>query len=243
MHGTWTTLTVANKRIDAYDPPTPRFGVLYLHSGGLESLQGNHAFTRDFDALGLACLCPQGGMSWWADRLCPEFDATLTAERFLLDHVVPCFRDRWGFAPPAVGLLGVSMGGQGALRLAFKYPKLFPVVAAISPSIEFHTRYGDGTTLDAMYDSKEQARQDTALLHVHPSQFPTHLYFVVDSADVKWWRGNDRLHEKLTALGVPHTAELTTNQGGHTWDYFNARADRAIRFVAAGLAEMSRRLL
>ena len=61
----------------------------------------------------------------------------------------------------AVGLLGVGMGGQGALLLAFKQPELFPVVAGIASSIEYHELYGHGTPVDALYDSKEQCRQDT----------------------------------------------------------------------------------
>jgi S-formylglutathione hydrolase len=246
MNGTWHAHEIAGKRADVYEPPggaPPRFGVLYLHSGGLETLVGQAAFTRLFDELRLACVCPHGQMCWWADRRCSAFDAATTPERWLLDHVVPYFRTTWNLAPPAIGLLGVSMGGQGALRLAFKHPKLFPVVAGIASSIEFHNWYGLGYPLDEMYDSKEHARQDTALLHIHPSDYPPHIFFCVDPADAQWWRGNDRLHEKLAALGVPHTFDLTTRAGGHSWDYFSAMAERAVRFLDAGLAEMKRRLL
>lgn len=244
MNGTWLVHDIAGKRADVYTPPArPRFGILYLHPVGLETLVGNVAFTRLFDELHLACICPHGQRSWWTDRICPEFDAHLSAERHLLDHVVPTFREIWNFAPPAIGLLGTSMGGQGALRLAFKYPHLFPVVAGISSAIEYHNWYGHGTPIDDTYDSKEQARQDTALLHVHPSHFPPHVFFCIDPTDAQWWRGNDRLTEKLAALGVPHTCDLTTRAGGHSWEYFNAVADRAVRFVYNGLMEMSRRLL
>ena len=135
------------------------------------------------------------------------------------------------------------MGGQGALRLAFKYPQLFPVVAAIAPAIEYHELYGQGTPLDEMYDSKEQCRQDTAIMHVPPHHPPPHIFFCIDPADSRWFRGNDRLHEKLNALGVPHQADLTTRAGGHSWDYFNHMAERVERFVYAGLEQESRRLL
>ncbi len=244
MNGTWTVHDLSGKRADVYQPAArPRFGVLYLHPVGLETLVGNAAFTRLFDELGLGCVCPHGQRSWWAYRICPEFDAQKTAERYLLDDVLPYFRAQWGLAPPAIGLLGISMGGQGALRLAFKHPQTFPVAAGIASAIEYHHLYSHGTPIDEMYDSKEQARQDTALLHVHPSHYPPHLFFCVDPGDADWWRGNDRLHEKLAALGIPHTCDLTTRAGGHSWDYFNAMADRAVRFVHDGLVEMSRRLL
>jgi S-formylglutathione hydrolase len=214
-----------------------------LHSGGLESLRDHPTFAGLLKEHHLACICPQGQLCWWADRICPEFDRTLTPERFLLDRVVPCFEERWRLAPPALGLLGISMGGQGALRLAFKNPKRFPVVAAISGALDYHDRYGEGTTLDEMYDSKEQCRQDTTLMHIHPSQYPPHLFFCVDPDDERWQRGNDRLHEKLSALGIPHTADLSTRGGGHSWDYFNRMAGPAVRFLVAGLEQESRRLL
>ena len=93
-----------------------------------------------------------------------------------------------------------------------------------------------------MYDSKEQCRQDTAPMHVHPSRYPPHLFFCSDPDD-PWYRGNDRLHEKLAALGVEHECDLETRAGGHSWQYFNHMADRAVRFLYAGLEQQSRRLL
>jgi S-formylglutathione hydrolase len=166
----------------------------------------------------------------------------VSPERHLLEAVLPFFRERWGVGPRSVGLLGMSMGGQGALRLAFKNPDLFPAVAALAPVIEYHEFYGQGTALDEMYDSKEQCRQDTAPMHVHPGQQPPHLFFGIDPDD-PWARGCERLHEKLGALGVMHEADLTTRAGGHSWEYFNHQAGRAVRFLHAGLELESRRLL
>jgi esterase/lipase superfamily enzyme len=245
MKGTWTTHSLAGKAVEAYGPAGAdglRYGVLYLHDGGLTTLREIPAFTRVFDELHLACVCPHGQFSWWGDRICRAFDDAVSPEQFLLGSVLPFFHERWSIGERAVALLGVSMGGQGALRLAFKYPERFPVVAGISSSIDYHEFYGQGSPLDEIYESKEQCRQDTAPMHLHPSSYPPHLFFCVDPDDL-WFRGNDRLHEKMNALGVPHEVDLTTRAGGHSWDYFNRMADRAIRFVHAGLVEESRRLL
>src|SRR5438876_736979 len=171
MSGEWIAETIAGKAADVYEPSQrPRFGIIHLHGYQRETLRDRPAFTRLSDDLKLGCVCPYGQRSWWVDRICPDFDPEITAERFVLERVLPFFQERWNLAPRAVGLQGISMGGQGALRLAFKYPELFPVVAAIAPALDFHDRYGDGTPLDEMYDSKEQCRQDTALLHIHPSK-------------------------------------------------------------------------
>src|SRR6266545_824471 len=236
MSGSWARVSIAGKDADIYDPVggRPRFGVLFLHGVGLETLAERPAFTNVLAELRLACVCPHGGRCWWGDRVCAEFDPKITPERCLLDSVLPFFATRWEIKPPAIGLLGISMGGQGALRLAFKHPNLFPVAAGISSALDYHEFYGRGTPLDAMYDSKEQCRQDTALMHVPPVHPPPHLFFCIDPDDTAWYRGNDRLHEKLNALGVPHTLDLTTRAGGHSWQYFDHMAGRALRFVHEG---------
>ena len=135
------------------------------------------------------------------------------------------------------------VGADLALRLAFKHPEVFPVVAAISAAIDYHELYDQGMTIDSMYDSKEQCRQDTALLHIHPNRYPPHIFFCIDPDDVDWHRGNDRLHEKLSALGISHEMDLSTRAGGHSWEYFNHMAERALKFVRAGLEYESHRLL
>ena len=80
-------------------------------------------------------------------------------------------------------------------------------------------------------------------MHAPPSDPPAHVFFCIDPADHPWYRGNDRLHEKLAALGVPHEYDFRTSAGGHTWDYFNHMAEPTLQFVQAGLGEQSRRLL
>jgi S-formylglutathione hydrolase len=245
MQGTWSAVEIGGKPADVYEPARPRFVLLYLHSYGLETLRGPHApaYPPLFDELGLACVCPHAGPCWWTDRVCPAFDPTLSTEAHLLTNVLPYCRERWGVGPRSVGLFGVSMGGAGALRLGFRHPERFPVVAALSAALEYHDLYGAGTPLDEMYDSKEQCRQDTAPMHLHPSHYPPHLFFAIDPDDADWLRGNERLHEKMGALGVPHTADLETRAGGHSWSYFNHMAGRVVRFLVAGLEQESRRLL
>jgi esterase/lipase superfamily enzyme len=243
MNGTWSRLYVGGRSADVYEPPgQPRFGVLHLHGADLYTLRDEPAFTRLFDELSLACVCPHGGQSWWVDRPCAEFGAGRTPERYLLEDALPYFASKWGLGPRAVGLLGVSMGGQGALRLAFKHPRTFPVVAAIAPTIEYHELYGRGSPLDEMYDSKEQCRQDTVPMHVQPAHYPPHLFFCIDPDD-PWLRGCERLQEKLSALGVPCETDLTTRAGGHSWGYFRQMAGRTVRFLNAGLEQEARRLL
>jgi pimeloyl-ACP methyl ester carboxylesterase len=240
--GKWMQVEVAGKRCDLFEPARPGpFVLIFLHGVGGETLATNQIYTAQLERHALTCICPHGKRSWWTNRICPEFDSALTVEQHLLDHVLSYVESRWGAAPPAVGLCGISMGGQGAIRLGFRFPSKFQVVAAISAAIDFHRWYGHGTPLDEMYADRESARQDTAPLYLHPLNWPRHLFFAIDPTD-DWLDSNRRLHEKLAAMGIAHTCDLTTRAGGHSWDYFNAMAEPAIDFVVRGLETESRRV-
>ena len=153
MNGEWSTAEIADHPADVYNPPgasPPRFAVLHLHGVGLKTLRDRPAFTRLFDELRLACVCPHGepllvGRPDLRPNLIRKSRRKCTCSKTSL----PYFKERWSQQSPAVGLLGVGMGGQGGLRLAFKQPDLFPVVAGIAPSIEYHELYGHGTPIDA----------------------------------------------------------------------------------------------
>ena len=178
--------------------------ILYLHGVHLQRLQDKTPFMEAFDQHGLPVIAPHTQRSWWTDRICAEFDPELTAEAHVLNNVVPFIRQRWQLAEGGIGLLGTSMGGQGALRLAYKRPSIFPVVAAISPAIDYQLRFEEGDeTLPLMYRDAEQARQDTALLHIHPLNWPRHQFFCCDPNDYPWFVSAERLRMKLGSLGVP----------------------------------------
>lgn len=159
------------------------------------------------------------------DRADPLFDSQLTAERFLLellaDPVLPVPR-----APMA------AIGGETAVRLGLKYPTLFPVVAGWDCAFDFHDWYGRGTKLDDLFERREQARQHTACLQVRQHEYPPFIWFGCP-LDSEQYRGNDRLHEKLNAVGVSHEYVIAEN----------CPVAAMLDFVSNGLEKRSRRLL
>lgn len=240
--GRWSTVTIAAHECEIYEPPRlseQGYTVIYLHGVHLTRLAEHAAFGDQLDRYGLRVVAPRAGRCWWADRLCPEFDPQLTPFRHVHQDVVNFIAQTWGTRPPAIALLGTSMGGQGALRLAFRHPNTFPIVAAISPAIDFQWRYDDPRDdyepLRQMYANAEAARQDTATLHVHPLNWPRNLWLACDPADEPWHESTAKLHMKLAALGIPHEYDLETSGGGHGFAYYNRMAPAAIAFVAARL--------
>jgi S-formylglutathione hydrolase FrmB len=237
--GTWSTIELAGHECEIYEPPRPSphgFAVIYLHGVHLNRLSQHTPFMRAFDRHGLRVICPRTARSWWTDKICEEFDAQITAERYVIEYVVQWLSESWQAVTPQVALLGTSMGGQGALRLAFKHPRIFPVAAAISPAIDYHLRMDEGDeTLPLMYPDREAARQDTATLHVHPLNWPRNIWFCCDPTDYRWHESAERLRMKLHALGIPYECDLESSGGGHGFEYYNRMAYKAGAFIAARL--------
>lgn len=245
--GIWTQEEVAGHTVDVYHPPQPTphgDTVIYLHGVHQNRLDDKTPFLNEFDRLGLRVVCPWTARSWWTDKICAEFDPQITAEQYVLRHIMPWIESKWGVKPPGVALLGTSMGGQGAIRFAFKHPNMFPIVAAISPAIDYHMRMREGDeTLPLMYADPEAARQDTATLHVHPLNWPRNLWFCCDPIDYRWHESAERLRMKLAALGVPYTCDLETSGGGHGFQFYNRMAKTAMEFIADRLDKERRRVL
>lgn len=238
--GNWSEVDVAGHTCAVFEPARPSehdYVVVYLHGSGMGKLRAYPSFTTEFERYGLRVIQPMTGRSWWTDRIWPTFDPQFSAEAYVLKHVVPYAQQRWGARPPRLALLGVSMGGQGALRMAYKHPDTFPVVAAISPAVDFQKRIEEGVDpgLAEMYYDAEDARQDTALLHIHPLNWPRHQFFCCDPTDYRWHESADRLRMKLWSLGVPFECDLETVAGGHSFEYCSHMAPKVIDFLAERL--------
>lgn len=239
LAGEWSQVELAGHRCQTYVPPEPSehgYTVLYLHCR-FQSLPMEHpSVIEHFDRHGLRIFAPLTRRSWWSDRICPDFDEEISAEAYVLQHVLPYLASEWNCQPPRLALMGASMGGQGALRMSYKYPDTFPVTTAFFPSIDYQKRIEEGDKrLMQMYRDAEDCRQNTATLHIHPLNWPRHQWFCCDPADVRWHDSADRLHMKLYSLGVPHECDLETSAGGHTWEYVEHMSERAVNFIAERL--------
>ncbi len=246
FHPGWQTVEIQGKTADVFEPLRPREparAVLFLHGHGLQTLHSNPVYTAELERHGLRAVCPHGQRSWWLPIVCPVFDVELSPIRFLRTYVLDFLAEHWGVQPTSIGLLGVSMGGQGVLQLAYRHPSDFPVVAALAPVIDFHEWYGQGLPLDEMFADREAARQQTVVLQVQGLNWPRHQFLACDPADHDCRPSVERLVSKLRSSGIPFESDLTTSHGGHSWEYFNHMAGPALAFLTAALDAEDRRLV
>lgn len=230
----WTINAIDGKNVDLFQPESRTRalgGLLFLHDHDGTTLPSMTDAVTWLAGKPLAVACPHGGECWWTSRTLHRFHPQLSAERWLCDKLLPSLKAHWGSVP--IALAGIGMGGQGALRIAFKHPELFPVVATLEAAVDCHDLYYEGTSLDELYSSREHCRQDSPVLHVNQITQPGHVFVACASAS-RWERGNDRLHEKLSALGVPH--HYTTEQ-------HEVSLAAMLQFAFEAIQSESRRLL
>ena len=234
----WSSDTLSGKPADIFTPEgsEPASGaVVFLHGYDGVTIRDNPAYTSELIRHRLACICPHGPECWWTDRLFQPFDTTQSPIDFLAQQLPEYCLSKWGIEPSRIGLTGIEMGGQGALQLSYRHARKFTIVVAVSPKVDFETWYGHGTSLDQIFPDREAARQATAILHIHPLDWPKHQLLLCDPADHYCIDGTITLASKLSSTGIPFDTDFQTTHGGFGWAYANAMAPRVIEFIAKQL--------
>jgi S-formylglutathione hydrolase FrmB len=143
-------------------------------------------------------------------------------------------------------LLGISMGGYAALRIALSRPEAYRAVAAHSAMVLTGVptaAAGAGRWHMAAFSRVFGEPVDAALwtaadplawaARADPTKTPA-LYFDCGSADrYGLFRGNQELHRRLEARGVAH--EFALRPGDHGYDYVRSVLGHSLRFVGGAL--------
>jgi S-formylglutathione hydrolase FrmB len=188
----------------------------------------------------------EGGNSFFVNAPGGRYEDLIT--RDLIEHVETVYRVVPGRDGRA--LLGVSMGGYAALRIALSRPGLYRAVAAHSamllekpPTREdgagrgqmaaFQQVFGDPIDLDRWAGADPLAWAGKADPRTAPA-----LYFDCGSEDrYGLAAGNEDLHRRLLARGVTHTFALLP--GDHGYGYVRSVLERSLRFAGDALRERS----
>jgi enterochelin esterase-like enzyme len=149
-------------------------------------------------------------------------------QAMLVDELIPRCRSKGlGVKPKQIGVLGISMGGYGAILLAEKYPHLIGAVAAISPAI--WTSYAQAKAANpGAYASAADFAADDAVTHAAAlAGVPVR---VASGADDPFYPG-----VQVLARALPKTAEVYFGRGCHTGPFFNAQEPPSLAFLARHL--------
>jgi len=186
-----------------------------LNSGGWDLIEDMRRTGKVGDFVVLA---PNGGHTFFMNSA----DGKIRYEDFLAKEFMPQMEKKYRIMGTRTtrGITGVSMGGFGALRLAFKYPQQFAAASAQMPALladipqEFVAGgsgsptaiLGDvfGNPIDVAYLQRNSvfyfAKNDPA-----PELKRLKIYFNVgDNDDYGFEQGAQKLHQLLDSRGVPN---------------------------------------
>jgi pimeloyl-ACP methyl ester carboxylesterase len=147
----------------------------------------------------------------------------------VIDEMIPrCQRLGLGRPPRPIGVMGISMGGYGALLFAERYPHLFAAVAAISPAI--WTSYAQAEAANpGAYASAAAFAADDAVTHAA----------ALGRLPVRVASGySDPFYAGVRALvrALPPGAVVDFGQGCHTGPFFVAQEPPSLAFLARHIA-------
>lgn len=171
-------------------------------------------------------------------------DGKVRYEDFLVQEFLPGIEARYRVQAGRAnrGVAGVSMGGYGALHLAFRHPQLFSAVSAHSAAIieklpEFaaptpaggmRTRVLGGT-FGAPPDSAFWDRNSPLTLARSANLAGLKIYFDCgDHDDFGFETGAAALDKLLTARRIAHEAHIYP--GRHDWPYFAEHLPASLAF-------------
>jgi len=114
--------------------------VYLLHgNGGSYTDWSNYSDVARYASHGLVLVMPDGASTYWVNAVKPEKDkyATFLTEDLIADVEArfPVRKDRHGRA-----IVGVSMGGYGAVEYALARPDLYGFAGALSPALDVPSR-------------------------------------------------------------------------------------------------------
>ncbi|MFI0895615.1 alpha/beta hydrolase [Streptomyces sp. NPDC020983] len=159
-----------------------------------------------------------------------------------------------GFGPLGpTALFGASMGGYGALKIAFAAPERYAAVAALSPTVfpgetpdgvpertrpsvlgELHEAMSLGSGDPAVYAANSvHGRARAHAARIRAARLPV-LVDCGAADEFRLYEGAEHLHRVLDGLGVEHTYRLVPG-AGHIGPDADRRTVEALAFVGRAL--------
>jgi len=228
---------------------TRRYPILYLlhglgdndqfliHSGGMnliEDLWEQHSLGE------LLIVTPAAGASFYINSR----DGKRRYEDFFLQEFIPAVEKRYRTRPGrgSRGIAGISMGGYGALHIAFRHPQLFAAASAHSAALveqwpktsALNSQQARqlrvlGDAFGAPFDTAFWKQNDPVSIAGTANLAGLKIYFDCGSEDDYGFDvGAAALDKLLTSRRIPH--EFHLYPGGHDWTYFAEHLPALLEF-------------
>jgi S-formylglutathione hydrolase FrmB len=174
------------------------------------------------DQYNVIIVCPDGyKTSWYFDS---PVDETMQYETYISKELVSKIDKTYNTKANNKNraISGYSMGGHGALYLAFKHTDIWGVAASMSGGVDirsFPRSWEIAERLGKYSENLEIWEKNTVINLVHLLD-GENLNFMFDcGVDDFFYDANVRLHKKLVGRNIPH--DYIERPGGHTNKYWS----------------------
>ncbi|MDN3546934.1 alpha/beta hydrolase [Mucilaginibacter aquaedulcis] len=202
-----------------------KFPVLYL----LHGFSGNYSdwilkvpsITKLADQYQVIIVCADGNFAgWYYDSPFnkeSQYETYVGAELVnYIDKHYATIADRSGRA-----ITGLSMGGHGAMFIAFKHQDIFGAVGSMSGVVDirpFSDSFGIEKVL-GKYSEHPEIWEKNSVINMIYLLKPNSLAITFDCGyDDFLYKVNTAFHDELLMRKIPH--DFTIRPGAHTWEYW-----------------------
>ncbi|HBL84535.1 MAG: hypothetical protein A2Y17_00980 [Clostridiales bacterium GWF2_38_85] len=201
------------------------YPVLYLLHGMSDdcTIWGRRtSIERYASSLGIAVVMPSAHLSWYTDMVCGG-----NYFKFFADELPSICRD---FFPKISSkrednfVAGLSMGGYGALKLAFRRPEKFAFVGALSGAFDIKAFDYYPKLWEQIFGGMDKINgSENDLFHLASEvkksgkQIPE--FYMSCGKDDYIFAHSEKMDKHLTDIGIEHT--YGRFEGAHTWEYWD----------------------
>ncbi len=202
--------------------------VYLLHGGGGDFREwSNDSDVAQFAEKELILVMPEGESSYYTNSVDRPKDKF---EDYIVGDLTADAEARFPADPTRRAIVGVSMGGFGAIKLALKHPGLYRFVGALSPAIDVPSRpfsikrisqYRYHASIFGPWDGAMRKANDPFVLarQVDPDRIP---FMVITCGTQEGLLPSNR--QFATLLAERHFRfDFSPRPGGHNWNQWNER--------------------
>ncbi|GHT76083.1 esterase [Bacteroidia bacterium] len=220
---------------NGYDK-SQQYPVIYLlhgYSGNYKDWTNDSVAEKLADRHHIIIVCPDGGFSsWYFDS---PIDKNFQYETYITNELIPYIDQKYSTIADknGRGITGLSMGGHGALYLAFRHQDLFGTAGSMSGGVDirpFPNNWDISNRLGAYQDNPKNWEENTVINMLHLLT-PNSLAIIFDcgSSDF-FYKVNCELHEKMLYMNIPH--DFVSRPGAHDWGYWKNAVEYQALFMA-----------
>lgn len=176
--------------------------------------------VKEADLYNIILVCPDGANSWYWNS---PVDPKSQYETFVSKELVEAIDARYATINNRSGraITGLSMGGHGALYLAFRHQDVFGAAGSMSGGVDirpFPRNWNMADMLGSYAEHPVRWEENTVinLLHLLTANS---LAIIIDCGyEDFFYDVNMNLHQQLVYRNIPH--DFITRPGAHNWNYW-----------------------